>query len=243
MRLSNISFSSVFCGVVRFLVGTFRKLSLSLCAGEKMNKINKQDVAYAWFFSGLEDLFFAFQIHSPFRYEPFISTMGFEKVCKAYLLSEKSSEYDTLEREEAKKEIDSLAKDLGHKLKRMVNEIKDSVHDQEFERLINQDFDGYTGKTLIKVMEAAYLECRYPVPKHINRNFPIKGESGMYWEPICSSGIQKFCFAFTGRIMIYLKENLDIPISKDEFDKIITGKDGVRFCNLFLKYNPENIWK
>lgn len=204
-----------------------------------MEKLTKEIVVYAWFFSGLRDLFFAFQTDSQFRYEPFLNTMGFEKICKAYLLAENSFEYENLENDEAKQKINSLAKKWGHNLKRMVNKIKKGINDPKLENMINQNFDGYTGKQLIKVMQAAYLECRYPVPKHIHEKFPIKGKSDMYWEPICSSGIEKFCFVFTRTIVIHLKEKFNISISKDEFDKIITGEAGVRFCNLFLKDVPE----
>ena len=50
-----------------------------------METLNKEIVIQTWFFRGLEDIFFAFQIDSPFRYEPFFHTMGFEMICKAYL--------------------------------------------------------------------------------------------------------------------------------------------------------------
>jgi len=204
-----------------------------------MNKLDKEIVVSTWFFSGLEDLFFAFQIGSHIRYQSFLNTMGFEKICKAYLLAENSFEYENLERREAKKKINSLAICWRHNLEYMINKISKSVNNQELENLTNQDFDGYTGKQIIKTMEAAYLECRYPVPKYIHEEFPINGKPDKYQDPIASSGIEKFCWAFTRKIIIYLKKRFDISIPKDEFSRIITGKDGERFCNLFLQDVPE----
>jgi hypothetical protein len=47
-----------------------------------MNNLTKEKIVQTWFFSGLEDIFVAFQIDSPFPYEPFMNTMGFEKICR-----------------------------------------------------------------------------------------------------------------------------------------------------------------
>lgn len=205
-----------------------------------MEKLTKEIVVHTWFFSGLKDLFFAFQIDSPFHYEPFLNALGFEKICKAYLLAENSSKYENLEEYEAMKKIDSLvkAKNWGHNLECMVNKIKKGISDQKLENMINQNFDGYTGNRLIEVMQAAYLECRYPGLSHIHEKFPIKG-----FDLICSTGIQKFCFAFTCKIMIHIKGKFNISIPKREFYQVIAGEAGRRFCNLFLKNLPDDYFK
>lgn len=210
-----------------------------------MENLTKENVIQAWFFSGLRDLFFAFQINSPFRYEPFMNTMGFEKICKSYLLAENSSEYEKFKDKKAIEEIDKLVKKKGwrHDLNGMVEKIKKSIGNQTVETLINSDYDGYTGKDLIGVMEAAYLECRYPVPDHIHKKFPIKGKTGMYSDPIASSGIQKLCFAFTRLVMTKLKEKHNVSIPEGRFNEIVTGEDGVRFCNLFLKNTRDKFFK
>jgi hypothetical protein len=200
-----------------------------------MGKLSKETAVRAWFFRGLEDLFLAFRIESPFRYEPFFNTMGFEMMCKAYLLAEKANEYENLEQDKAIHKIDKLTKEWGHDFKKMVNNIKDNIKDSNFSKVLSDDYDGYTGDQFIEVMEAAYLECRYPVTNPIHEKFPIDGHPDMYWEPLCSSGLGKFCFAFTRKVVAYLKKKFNISIPKDEFDKIITGKVGIRFCNLFLK--------
>lgn len=205
-----------------------------------MKKLTKEKVVHSWLFSGLSDLFFAFQIDSPFNYEPFIDAMAFEKICKSYLLAENFIEYKDLNDDEAKKKINSLAKRWGHRLKTMANKINEYIGNERIETIMNQDFDGYTGKQLVKVMEAAYLECRYPVPKHIHEEFPVKGKSGVYWVPIASSGIEKLCFAFARAIIVSLREKFHITVPKDSFYKIVNGDAGVRFCNLFLKDIPDD---
>lgn len=206
-----------------------------------MEKLDKKTAVLTWFFRGLEDLFFAFKIDSPFRYEPFFHVMGFEMICKSYLLAEKSSKYENLERNQAIQKIDKLAKYCwGHNIEIMVDEIKNSINDTDFISMLSDNYDDYTGDQIIKVMEAAYLECRYPIPNPIHEKFPIDGHSDMYWEPLCSSGIEKFCFAFTRKVIIYLKKKFNILIPKSEFNKIITGEAGIRFCNLFLKDVPDD---
>lgn len=203
-----------------------------------MEKLSKEIVVITWFIRGLEDIFFAFRANSPFRYEPYFNTMGFEMICKAYLLATKASEYESLEKNAAINKIDKLARYWGHNIDIMVDEIKNSINDPEFTSILSNSYDSYTGDQFVKVMESAYLECRYPVPNPIHERFPIDGHPEMYWEPLCSSGLGKFCFAFTRKIIIYLKKRFNIIIPKNEFDKIITGEAGVRFCNLFLKDTP-----
>ena len=105
---------------------------------------------------------------------------------------------------------------------------------------MSDNYDDYTGDQFVKVMESAYFECRYPVPNPIHERFPVEGHLDMYWEPLCSSGLGKFCFAFTRKIITYLKKNFNIVIPKTEFDKIITGEAGVRFCNLFLENTADD---
>ncbi len=205
-----------------------------------METLNKEIVVQTWFFHGLEDIFFAFQIDSPFRYEPFFHTMGFEMICKAYLLAKESNKYKNIGREQAIQKINKLAKKWGHNIEKMVNEIKNDINNSDFSAVLSVNYDSFTGNRFIKVMEAAYLECRYPVPKHIHEEFSIDGQPNLHWEPLCSSGLEKFCFAFTRKIIIYLKERFNIPIPKNEFDKIITDEAGIRFCNLFLKDIPKD---
>jgi len=205
-----------------------------------METLSKETVVRAWFFRGLKGLFFAFRIDSPFSYEPYFNTMGFEMICKAYLLVEKADEYENLERNQAIYKIDKLARYWGHNIEIMVDEIKKSINDPNFSSVLRENYDGYTGDQFIKIMEAAYFECRYPVPNPIHEKFPIKGHPDMYWEPLCSSGLGKFCFAFTRKVVVYLKKKFNISIPKDEFNKIITGEAGVRFCNLFLEGTPKD---
>jgi len=207
-----------------------------------VEKLTKETVVLTWFFRGLEDLFFAFRIKSPFRYEPFFNTMAFEMICKAYLLAEKAGQYEHLKGNQAVGKIDKLAKCWGHHIGVMVDEITASINDQDFQNLFSQKFNGYTGDQFVKVMEAAYLESRYPVPNPIHEKFPIHGHPGTYWDPLCSSGLQYFCFSFTRRIMTYLKEKFGITVPKEEFDRIVTGEAGERFCNIFLKDIPPDFF-
>ena len=208
-----------------------------------METLSKEIVVLTWFFRGLEDLFLAFRIESPFRHEPYFNTMGFEMISKSYLLAVNANIYENIEKNLAIRKIDQIAKGWRHNFEIIVNEIKKDIGNIKFSDILNKDYDGYTGNDFVKVMEAAYLECRYPVPNPIHEKFPIDGEPDMYWEPLCSSGLRKFCFEFTQNIMINLKEKYNIIIPRNEYDEIITGEAGIRFCNLFLNNMPNYVMK
>lgn len=206
-----------------------------------MEQLTRDKIVQEWFFSGLEDIYFAFQIEdSPFRYQPLMNAMGFEKICKSYLLAQNSFEYENLSDALAKQKVDYLARRWSHNLRTMADKIAASIG-VEIKTIMDKGFDGFTGEQLIETMEAAYLECRYPVQRHLHEDFPMEGQPNKYHDLIASSGVEKFCFAFTRMVINELRKNFGIGIPKDRFDRmihadvVIDGNVGARFCNLFLE--------
>ncbi len=201
---------------------------------KKKKQLTKEIVVQTWFFKGLEDLFFAFKVDSPFKYEPFFCALGFEMICKSFLLAIHHQKYEGLEPETAKAIIDKLAKKNSHKLQSMVKEIETHINSEEFKKILDSRYDDFNGRDFIKAMEAAYLECRYPVPELFFQKLPLVS-SGQYQNPIASSGMIKFCFALTLSIVTFLKEKFSILIPKKKFLAILSGNEGQQFLNLFFK--------
>lgn len=207
-----------------------------------LKKLKKEVVVFEYLLRGIEDLFFAFKIDELFsRHKPYFYAMGFEMICKAYLLAKESNKYETLSRTKATKKIDELCKGWGHKLKDMIKEIKKIIKTQDFKNLFKKDYNGFCGSQLVKVMQSAYFECRYPVPKPIFRKFKVPNYPRTYWEPLYSTGMDKFCYAFTHQILMYLKKDFKICFSKRDFSKVNQDDAGERFWNLFSLNAPGEI--
>ncbi|TKJ42573.1 hypothetical protein CEE37_02470 [candidate division LCP-89 bacterium B3_LCP] len=203
----------------------------------------RERIVISWFLSGLEDFFYAFKIHSPWRYEPFLCSIGFEKISKAYILALNAAKYENLKWHDAKEMVNCLAKKRGHHLKKMVKEIKNHVNDPDPESILNNSSaklkDNH--KTTLEAMEAAYLECRYPVPSYFHEKFPVasilvNGHPVVYDDPIGSTNFVNFCASFAGKISKYLKKNFDISISRKRFDSVVNGNASDGFCNRYLQY-------
>jgi len=198
-------------------------------------------VVLIWVTMGIEDFFFSFRMsekvgHS--RYGPFINAMGFEMVCKGYLLATKRSEYEGLGDRQAKIKVNKLAKDMNHKVTDLVEEIKESIGQDKVQPLLDKKYNGYTGSKILKAIEAAYSECRYPVPTPFyegDKDFKVPGLKNAYFDPVYSSGLHRFCYEFCRLILSDLKSNFGITIPESWLKQKITGDEGRRFGNLLFE--------
>jgi len=203
-----------------------------------VKSLDKNKVVLVWLLRGIEDFFFAFNIKDPFhRYRPFFYAMGFEMVCKAYLLATKASEYVGLNEKQAISKVSKLAKKMGHNVKKLCENIKKSVGDQKVNNLLSNEYDEFTGHEFLDVIEAVYLESRYFVPDPIHERFPVKGKKDMWWDPQFSSGLEEFCHAFSREILSSLKSDFGITIPKSDLSRTVAGEAGNRFCNVFFAGN------
>ena len=97
---------------------------------EQYETLDPDRVVLIWVTSGIEDFFLSFRMTEKIgysRYDPFINSMGLEKVCKGYLLANKRSEYEGLGDTQAKKKVNKLAKSMGHKIATLVEEISKNI--------------------------------------------------------------------------------------------------------------------
>jgi hypothetical protein len=103
--------------------------------------------------------------------------------------------------------------------------------------LLDASYDSFTGTQLLRVIERAYFECRYPIPNPIHKQFPIEGKDNMFWSPLDSSGLHKFCYAFCREVLTALKSAFGITISKSLLSDRVSGEASDRFCNLLFQTN------
>jgi len=198
--------------------------------------LDKQTVIETWLSRALEHLHLAFDLaDGPWvRYEPFFVYMGLELLCKAYLLAEKFSEFEGLEDQKLKDKVDKIARSFSHGLSAMINELDTHIGDNRIRNVLSQEFDGYTGQQIVKVLESAYTECRYPVPKTVSQRFPING-TDMCWYPLLSSGLAKFGRVIGREALRSIKTRFGVGITSAYIKSVRSKESGERFCRLFFE--------
>lgn len=200
-------------------------------------------VANTWLFRALCDLYFAFDCDADIfeDYARFSEIMGMEKFLKALLLFHRHSEYETLSDSDARKKIDALAKNIGHKFESMLTEAA-QLGAVSIPQILDQDWDGYLGKSLVEAVYAGYMETRYPVPVPISNSFPIPVPerapveySGFTHDPLSSSGITKFIYAICNCCFSTLvSQGLQPEKMLAQFDERFDGREAfLRFKNCF----------
>jgi len=202
--------------------------------------ITKEIVVETWLCRGLEQIHLAFDLgEGPWQhYEPFFDYMAVEIFCKAYILAKRSSEYEDLKDDMAiKTKVNKITKCCSHNLSEMLNELNESIGDNKVNHVLSADFDSFTGRQIIEVLEGGYIECRYPVPQSISQKFPIEG-TDMHWDPLFSSGLEKFVRAIGREVLISLKTKSNVGIPRSYIDQTVLNKrSGERFCRLFFEDN------
>ncbi len=199
--------------------------------------LTQEDVVLAWLRRSISDYFFAFKIGGSFvRYGPFFNYMGFELICKSYLLGCRASDYESLPFQKALRNVDYIAKkELAHKLSDIIDDIRQRKPSGKITNLLSKNFDGFSGADFIKTLESAYLECRYPVPEPIYRQFPLKGKKRMFKDPVHSSGLSKFCYATAREILTYIKDDFSIKVPRTFLESLRPKTTYRRFQNLFFE--------
>lgn len=202
-------------------------------------KLTKEIVVVHWMLNGIEDFFCAFSIDPPrfSRQQSFFNAMGLEKICKSFLLAANAYQYEGLTADRAKKKIIELAKCWGHKIRIMLEAIKEIVNDKQIITLLKNRNDLFIDtEHLIEDIERANEECRYPVSNPSYRKYPIPGTKNGYWISLFSSDFGKICYEFSFLIISYIKKVYKISISEEELNRFRKGDLGKRFNNVFLSH-------
>lgn len=202
-----------------------------------MNTLDRNLVVLTWLLRGIEDLFVAFSKfdESFSRYASFLNAMGFEMIAKAYILAICPKEYEGLQEKQAISRIDELGRKYGHDPNNLIELIKASIDQEKLDKILIRRYDGFTGHQFLNVIKAAYLETRYPVPNPIHEQFPNPKYKDSYWEPLFSSGLQKFCFAFSREIIVALRKDFGICLTKSKLNERVSGEAATRFYTLLFE--------
>lgn len=209
-----------------------------------MWKLSRETVIELWVFCAIRDLHIAFYLEKYFRwYVLFFCHQGLEKLCKAYLLGIRSSEYESCPEQQGKQIVNRIAiNECGHDLKDMIKKLisygvlDQNIFRQKYAKYGVQDING---NGIIKILERAYLECRYPVPHPIYQNYPIKkrkkGQMKIFDDPLGSSEPRKFAFDIGLKIIERIEKDFNIPIPRENFYSHIDKEDWTRFRRIFFR--------
>lgn len=194
--------------------------------------MDKKIIIETWVYRGIRHLCFGYEINGRYwrTYQSFFEYMGLETLCKAYLLTLKANEFENLNEDDAIYKSNEIAKGFGHKLKSMLNKINDDIGENKIINIMKNDYDGFNGDKLVDVLEASFIETRYPIPKPISKEFVIEGTS-FHWDPISSHGNRKLVYALSKEILISLKIKYGVGIHKASMESLLSTPSGMKFCN------------
>lgn len=197
--------------------------------------VTRQVAVETWLKRGLSDFVVQFvPLDHWEEYQSFFIHQGLEKVCKAYLIGKNASSYEHLTVDDARREIDRLARSFCHRLSELVDQVGQYV--SGLDAVVGQRYDGYPGGKVLEVLEAGYLESRYPVGEPIHSRFPIPNTNPqLYWEPLLSSSLEKCAFAVSRTITEAAKRDfsVNLPIENPYRGKL-SDHDWERFSRLFF---------
>lgn len=205
-------------------------------------KVDKERVVSAWAVQGLKDFYISFEfehVNKWHTYSTFFCHQGLEKICKAYLLVMRSTEYENLGEGETRKKVNQIAKEYQHSLQKLLEELisRNALTGAE----VACKVEGYTGQQLIDVLEKAYIESRYPVPSPIHKKFPVQGRSRykMYHDPLGSTAPIKYSRKLALAILKKIEQDFGIVTPRQKLATHILDADWKRFCNLFYGLESE----
>lgn len=195
----------------------------------------KEVVVLRWAFRGIDCFYHAFIQQSSCRFIPFFNALGLELLLKAYLLAERSAEFETLDKTKKLVAIDSLARKLGHSLQELLR----ISADPSLQGLLSEKIDDYTGLEVVKALEAAYEECRYPVPHPFDERYPLQNENGRkiehsYSDLLSSSALTHFCYHASREVLRLMKSKHGILMPLWYLKRRTPDDAGRRFRNLFF---------
>jgi hypothetical protein len=125
----------------------------------------------------------------------------------------------------------------GHDLQDMINKlISYAVLDQNIlkHKYAKYGVQDINGNGIIRILEKAYLECRYPVPNPVYKNYPIK-RGRIYDDPLGSSEPRKFAFDIGLKIIERIEKNFNISIPRENYYSHIDKEEWTRFRRIFFK--------
>ncbi|GMV50240.1 MAG: Guanosine-5'-triphosphate,3'-diphosphate pyrophosphatase [Nitrospirae bacterium] len=226
---------------------------IDLAERMKSSRTNKTQVIQNWITSGIKDFYISFEFESARKwpeYSTFFCYQGLEKICKAYILARSASVWEHLPEDRRSKRINKIAKDLGHDLEKLLSCLRsrgvlpiappkqDRGHGQ------NKKFEPYSEDELIRILKAAYIEARYPVPRNdkIHTKFPRsenrRPEDGRrFSHPLKETAPIQYARKTALAIVKKIEEDFSIECRRDKetFSYKISNESWERFQRVFFR--------
>jgi len=203
---------------------------------DKNKEVDK--IIKSWIGIAIQDFYLAFVLGWNWAYQrAFFLEQGVEKILKAYILKKRESEFKNFDNEARENKIDKICREYQHNIEKL---IKDTSNN-EFQELLDKDYDGYQGRLLVEKLPLIFEESRYLVPKNKSSAVPHKKYQRLKTLPIYSSGLQKFCFAIGKKVLEILSKEFSIELKKEDIQKLcaatfdLTDNSIDRFCSVFFK--------
>lgn len=211
------------------------------------SRIERKVVIKLWALRGVVDFYNGFDIQDRFDwYSAFFWHQGLEKLCKAYLLGTKSSEYENRPEQQARKRINEIVrnkKDMGHNLTEMFGKlIEKKVLNEEIKAKVYRYFGkDFTGEDLVEILEKAYMECRYPLIPYPVEMVYFTTEKNSWWNPLSSRELMEFTFEIGLKILNKIEQDFNVVMPRDKtrdeglIFQFVKDEDWIRFRRILFK--------
>lgn len=216
-------------------------------------KISRVEAVSLWLTRAVSQFYLGFiipeKISSYYKnYRNFFYANGLEMLCKAYIIGSRYSEYKNLSYTKAKEKIEYIARNFGHNLNRLIQELinikvlptgfLNEVHHRS--NINNVDF---TNLDIIKTLKALYFEARYPVIELDYKRYyrekvkkvPSAINKRLIEIPSASHQMERFILKMFKLLITKVENDFRLKISREKLRGDITDRDWNRFSNLFLE--------
>ncbi len=196
--------------------------------------LTREEAVWWWVSYAIDDFVIQFSaLHKWDAYQPFFLAQGLEKMGKALLIGIEYDKFKDLDLETAKQRIHKIAKGMGHNLAAIIAKVQPHI---DLTQELADTYDGFSGEQILDVLQAAYEECRYPVPVSISDSYPVPDCEGVYFDPLMSSGLEKFTNRVALKILLHIESLYGIKkYRKNPYRAKVSDNDWERFSNLFFK--------
>lgn len=215
-------------------------------AGKRMDNAR---LIQTWAIAGVKDFYIGFEFEAENKwheYSTFFCHQGLEKICKAYILAGSAATWAHLSDDKAVAQANKIAKKLGHNLKRLIGCLRSGgILLMPSPRQGSSSGAGHRGGSysedeLIEILEAAYIEARYPTTKskQIHRQYPLSKSTAMFSYPIGETAPIEYARKTASAVLKKIESDFSITIPRDKryVSSRISEERWRRFERVFFRW-------
>ncbi len=189
----------------------------------------KERIVQTWAHRGVMDFYISFEFECEGKYHEygtFFCHQGLEKICKACIIAEKAAQWENLQEQQALQKVNKIAKELSHNFKRLITDC------------IPGTIQKHHDEKMVQILEAAYIEARYPTPQPIHKKYPIAGFPGAYSYPLAESEPKEYARKTALIVLNKIESDFSVTIPTNKTSSMIADEDWKRFQRVFFKLDP-----